>query len=641
MDYYPTLQRYRGSQESLYGSTTLYGSNLFGSSILYGSTKSNRFSPRQKSSGFFSSDDSLYKAELKKLTIPRISIEPEPSFNLEVTDFSEPEPKDSTYIIEESLLDYPKLDLLDVKNKKKGKSGPVHHLSGSNTNKISLEINDIPFIDSEFRNNDDNDEEKCDESKFENLLISQELSSSQSSINSSVGGNQELALDLTLVDTEYMPSKPRCWKSPDQVRLGYVKSITQQFEDIFSNRTVAAASSVPELRETAEEVKKKSNSEENLTNKLSETERLEVFKLLQDWSTFGSDAPKSNVSINISIHQENQIIHQNVGNVDCVDKPKLKEKYRSEPNISKMDKDDLTPNKYKSDSELSKIISETFNSHTHKCDFKNCIFNIDTLKNETEITPTDDFTEDKSMIESSEKEKLGNVHKKGILKNPVVENIFNNDVNSQNEKPFNGQLVKSDSLDNIKRCKKKYTARVYSTSSSDVRKFPESYIVTRKKKVFDSNEKIQICNCLDCRYQDAARRQRQRASLPINSFQLQLQPADKLENPVPKPTPRIVFIQRKDQLLKTWKSCNDIYVDKRRAVKKCCRYAKRTCPVLKNSCPMKRDCKSCADIYNNNMERTKSVQCPSVGFADKIGSDKCCMIIIFITFDYYLQVFSR
>lgn len=596
----------------MYGSTTLYGSNVFGSSILYGSTKSNIFSPRQKSSGFFSSDDSLYKAELKKLTIPRISIEP--SFNLEVTDFSEPEPRDSTYIIEERLLDYPKLDLLDVKNKKKGKNGPVQYLTGSNTDKISLEINDIPFIDSEFRNNDEGDE-KCDESKFENLLISQELSSSQSSINSSIGGNQELALNLTLVDTEYRPSKPRCWKSPDQVRLGYVKSITQQFEDIFSDRTVTATSSVPELRETVDDLEKKSksNSEEDLSNKLSETERLEVFKLLQDWSTFGSDAPKSNVAINISIYQENKINIQNVAT--SVDKPKLKEKFRSEPNISEMGKDDLTPNKYKSDSELSKIITETFNSHTHKCDFKNCIFNIDTLKN-NETTPT----EDKSMIESPEKEKL--IHKKGILKNSVVENIFNNnnEVNSE-EKPFNGQLVKCDSLDNINRCKKKYTARVYSTSTGDVRKFPESYIVTRKKKTFDSNEKIQICNCLDCRYQDAARRQRQRASLPINSFQLQLQPV------TPKPAPRIVFIQRKNQLPKTWKSCNDIHaVDKRIAVKKCCRYAKRTCPVFKNSCHLKRDCKSCADIYDNSLERTKSIECPSVSvaFADNLGSDECC-----------------
>lgn len=632
------MHRFRDSQDSL----------------LHGSVKYNIFSPRQKSSGFFASDDSLYKAELKKLTIPRISIEAEPSFNLEITDFSEPYPK-NTYIIDESFTEYPKLDLLEVKSLRKNKSGPVNQLGSNNLMpRLSVEINDIPYIDSDIRNNAD-DTEKCDEMKNGNNLLSQELSSSQSSINSSNAGNQELTLDLTLFDTDDAPEKPRCWKSPDQVRLGYVKTVARHFDDIFCNRNVAAAQSVPELREINKPIQKKSTSEDNLSNKLSETERLEVFKLLQDWSTFGSDAPKSDSTIskaiikqkneNVISNNDEKQIEEDESNINLT----TERKYQSETNISR-ENQNVTPessNKFKSESEISKLVSDSTDWYAHKCQFKNCIFNIDSITNinnmesapHTEEIPKEEI--EKSVHEENEKkEKLKSVSAiKGILKN-TTENITNtvtekdfNDfkifVNAL--KPFNGQLVRCDSLDNITRCRKKFTARVY--SATDVRKFPESYIVTRRTKKFNSEEDIKICNCLECKNQDAARRQR--SSLPSNVLD---SIADK---PTVKTSPKIVFLHRKVKP-KTWKSCSDILGKRKPTVKKCCRYAKRTCPVLKNSAYLTRNIKSCTDI-NNDTTQNKVNLCPATTiYQDNLGSEiYCCMITqCFITFDYFQMVFS-
>lgn len=440
---------------------------------------------------------------------------------------------------ENDSYDYPKINLLDVKDIKKNKT---QQIVGTNNVVNSLEVNDIPFIDS-----DKNVEEieKGDCSEKENLLINQhELSSSQSSINSSNAGAQELTLDLTLFDDE-TPVKRKCWKSPDQVRLGYVKTVAKHFEGISGSRIVIAQS-VSELRNVSK-ISKKNQSTDDLNDKLSETERLEIFKQLQDWSVFGTNALETN---NIGTAFNNMI--QNEIKTDLKQR-----KYKSESNIS----EPIVPDKTKS---YSEPYLADFDSH--KCSFKNCIF----------------------KLKPDEEPPTAGKPLKGILKN-VDENLKIIDPTPQ-QKPFNCRLVKCDSLDSINRCQKMYRTHVYPIT--EFKKFPESYIVTKKSnnsKKYASETNLFFCNCLECRRRDMIKK-----GIITDSCDSEKTPkTDRI-------APKIVFLHKKAP--KPWKSCSDIVHKKK--LKKCCRYAKRTCPVLKTSDTTLRDSKSCNSITEDIFDET-------------------------------------
>lgn len=222
--------------------------------------------PKPMNQVFFSSDDSLYKSEVRKLAIPKIEIQDEddnrkqehPVFELKVTDFSEPSPRDVT----ESWI------------QEKEKTAPG----------ILKKLTKPPSL--------------------------QDLSSSTSSVNSGV---HESNLDLSVLD----PDTPlKHWKSPDEIRKGHVKELARHFEHVSALKT-------NRFRD------RKYRSEEKLTD----FERLELLKLLREWSIQGSES-KAELSLRIT-----------------------RKKSVSEPDLS-----------HKSD-------------FWHRCEFKNCIFNEET-KNE-------------------------------------------------------------------------------------------------------------------------------------------------------------------------------------------------------------------------------------------------------------------
>lgn len=420
----------------------------------------------------------------------------------------------------------------------------------------------------------------------------QELSSSQSSINSSNGGLQELTLDLTLAESE-TPVKRKIWKSPDQVRLGYVKTLAKHFDNMSHPHSISSAQSYPELR-FPNKTEKKVLSAEDLKDKLSETERLQILKQLQDWSTFGSDAKSSN--IDLKLKTETAEI-----------KPALeKNKYNSEINISNKTVDSLSPkNKSKSEPYLLK---DDFDSH--KCSFKNCIFKLKPDEPESiNIAPAL-----KSILKHSEDKNIVVEQNKNI--------VARKDKNIHDQKPFNCSLVRCDSLDSINKCQKIYTAHVYPVAQ--IKKFPESYIVTRKSnnKKYASESNLQFCNCLECRRQEMIKKGiiANEDSQKINSLDQENRTpsvnkisSDAEENKEKKDTsnmelaqlnaPKIVYLHKKNRS-KTWKSCSDI-MNKKKAVKKCCRYAKKTCPILKISSAVLRDSKSCTSIVEDIFESPK------------------------------------
>lgn len=419
---------------------------------------------------------------------------------------------------------------------------------GTIANKLSIELNDIPYIDSD-RNIDD---EKIDCSEKENLLINQELSSSQSSINSSNAGAQELTLDLTLSEIE-TPVKRKLWKSPDQVRSGYVKTIAKHFEGIAGN--ISGAQSVPDLSKN-EKLYKKSKSSEDINDKLTEEEAVVIFQQLQEWSTFGSSA-KTTLMIDLTRR-------------DAL----LERKFKSEMDLSQKS---LSPeNKSKSESYLLK---DDFDSHN--CSFKNCIFK---LKPDEEV--------------KSETKNL-----KGILKNTEeVKEYLNEGEKIVKQKPFNCTLVRCDSLDSINKCQKIYKTHLFPIK--EFKKFPESYIVTkRSNKKYASELNLQFCNCMECKRIDMANRGVLIQNLAVKKLETPSPVRRKLTSPKrsPKKIPKIVYVHKKIRP-KTWKSCSDI-VHKRK-VKKCCKFAKKTCPILKISDPVLRDTKSCASIVEDMFDST-------------------------------------
>ncbi|KAJ8917520.1 hypothetical protein NQ315_005569 [Exocentrus adspersus] len=537
MDY--TFYDYtRGSQESLY------------------SPKGYRiFTPpaaKPQNNVFFNSDDSLFKSEKRKFTIPRIEIvSDEPIFSLQVTDFSEPSPKNITLTYDETGTSM-KQDKVEDFYKPVNKSWKDKANNFVQQKSYSIEVNDTSFYNDEF--NDTDKFLKTSGRKYKQHRLSstslQDLSSSTSSINSCV---HESNLDLSQLDPD-TPVRHKNWKSPYEIRHGKVKDLADQFDN--------KAISVPTLnKKKYAKSRSKSVSEERLNDKLTEYERLEILKLLHDWSLNGSDS-KSDFSMNLSTVKTRECVEKE--NIETPEKSNLKRhsvKFSSEPDLSpKSTQKNKNTGKYNSESD----ISGRGDSFSHKCEFRNCIFNIDFL-------PTEGTKIQDSKLENST---LNAPKLKGILKNSkecldeveCLNNITNlrkskhynrrfSEVIETN-KCFNSQLVRCDSLEILTDLQKK---------SKGHKKFPDSYIVTRRNSA--------------------------RTSVVKNN-----------ENNNAPRSPKILLI-RKKCLPKTWKSCSDIKTKK--TVRKCCRYAKKSCPVLKNcgdSPKTARKAKSCASIERDNFD---------------------------------------
>ncbi|KAI4465248.1 afadin [Holotrichia oblita] len=272
-----------GSQESLYGG---HHYRMYTPPIT-----------KPKNNVFFNSDDNLYRTETRQLAIPRIQIDCEPEFKLQITDFSEPYPRDVTFEYEDEFKplglssDYNDYDIPSPTKPIelwKDKSS-----SFSKQKSYSLDVKDESFIDMEHCSDSDAYLTISNNSKKLKQLSSslQDLSSSTSSINSVI---HESNLDLSQLDS---PIKQRNWKSPDEIRHGYVKSLARQFECAFDRkRIIPCAVSVPnltKLRDNEDENKidkhKRYRSATQLTTKLSEYERDMLQRLLQDWSIRGSE----------------------------------------------------------------------------------------------------------------------------------------------------------------------------------------------------------------------------------------------------------------------------------------------------------------------------------------------------------------
>lgn len=342
---------------------------------------------------FFNSDDSLYKAELRKLTIPRIEIQPiEPEFKFQITDFSEPDPKDVTFEYEKDNA----LKFGIAVEDKKPKNKPSSPMQKS----FSLDVNEIPFIDIEHVQDEDQylniNGKKLRHQKFSSSL--QDISSSTSSITSVI---HESNLDLSQLD---MPVRQKNWKSPDEIRQGHVKALTKHFEGIFvKKRNVSFTQSVPNLTE-CEEVneKMKSYSEENLDGKLSEYERLELKKLLHDWSTLGSNAG-DNLDLKNFFQKDKSFAELNL-------------KSSKSKSYSKYYKTNLEYSNFKAyfniedDSGLSSKLnfeSSKLNSSDSKINFENSKLNFEDYKLNFEDTKLN-FEDSKLIYDNSKSPKFSN-----------------------------------------------------------------------------------------------------------------------------------------------------------------------------------------------------------------------------------------
>lgn len=528
----PIFYRYQGSQESLNSEVNYF------------------YTPpvvKTRNQVFFNSDDSLYKSELRKLTIPRIEIQSdEPVFNLRVTDFSEPLPRDVTAECEGAYLN--SNEFVANKSWKNKTSNYVQHKS------YSLDVTEIPSIEIQLVGDNDVPVSENTNKLTKPLMYSslQDLSSSTSSVNSVV---HESNLDLSAID----PDTPvKHWRSPSEIRKGHVKALARQFEDVFADRQGNSNSgSVPDLNK-CEGSKIKFRSQEKLnTDRLTDFERLEVLKLLRDWSIHGSEA-KSDFSLKITSCEINT-------------KNDLSVKRRTEKSRSESD---LSPiSVVKSGAIFNKKFRSESNVNTndvpdadfwHKCSFRNCIFNDEHKSSETNNVASE------------------RPQPKGILKHrESLNNISNNQhrLLQRNDrrhseiiesKTYTEQLVRCDSLE----CLTHLTKRKQSTLK-EVKKFPESYIITRRNSTTDQNQKNVDTSC---KY----------------------------------PTRFIVY--RKKSVPKPWKSCSDIK-SKPKIVKKCCKYAKRSCPIYRRSSTdnSPRKTRSCLSITGGDVAQTDTVRDFQVG----------------------------
>lgn len=533
---------------------------------LYSSHSYRIFTPpatKPKNNIFFNSDDSLFKSEKHRFTIPRIEIvSDEPEFNLQVTDFSEPSPKNVTLTYDETGINMKpeKVEEFSSKPSKKNWKDKANNFVQQKS--YSIEVNDTCWDIDDINEGDkflSIGARKCRQQKMASTSL-QDLSSSTSSVNSCV---HESNLDLSQIDSDILMKHKR-WRSPYEMRLGKVKDLADQYED--------KATSIPMLsKKKFATSRSKSVSEEALSGKLTEYERLEIVKLLYDWSLNGSE---SKSEFNLKLSTDCYGSHHNKGeylekaSLEQSEKTSLKRskvKFSSEPNLSPNGSDNslIVIAKFRSDNSLSQNVNlDQFN---HKCQYRNCIFNIDFVPKHG--------TKPEDSVDDNAKQKL-----KGILKpaKDVIEEVecLNNITNLQKKpkyrrrfseiievKPFNSQLVRCDSLERLTDINRKH------------KKFPESYIVTRRNSTRKQNAKND-------------------------------------ENVVKSPK---IMMMRRRYLPKTWKSCSDIKT--RKTVRKCCKNAKVTCPVSRDSPKASRKTQSCACIerernpQNTVQEGTISQRC--------------------------------
>lgn len=526
MDYYAYNYPY-GSRESLYNQSYRI------------------FTPpatKPKNNVFFHSDDSLFKSEKHRFTIPRIEIvSDEPVFNLQVTDFSEPSPKNVTLTYDETGINMKPEQIEECCAKPSNKNWKDKTNNFVQQKSYSIEVNDASWDISDINERDKFLSIGARKSRQQRLASTslQELSSSTSSVSSCV---HESNLDLSQLDPD-TPLKHKTWRSPYEIRLGKVKDLANQFEN--------KAISVPVLnKKICAKSRSKSVSEEKLNDKLTEFERSEVLKLLQDWSLNGSES-KSELNLNLSlenIDKESKTCEfTEKASLEHSEKSNLRRSrvtFCSEPNLSpkQCENNLIVIAKFRSDNSLNQNVNlDQFN---HKCQYRNCIFNIDFVAKSG--------TKQEHLIDDNAKQKLKGIRK---LKNTSDEvECLNNITNLQKKpkyirrfseiietKPFNSHLVRCDSLERLTDINQKH------------KKFPDAYIVSRKNNT--------------------------RKYAPKNDENIK--------------SPKIVVMRRKC-LPKTWKSCSDIKT--RKTIRKCCRNAKVTCPVSRDSPKVSRKTMSCACI---------------------------------------------
>lgn len=488
----PTFYRYQGSQESLNSEANYF------------------YTPpvvRPKNQVFFNSDDSLYKSELRKLTIPRIEIQSdEPVFNLRVTDFSEPSPRDVTAECEGAYLNNNE-SFVASKSWRNKTSSYVQHKS------YSLDVTEIPSIEIQLVGDNDVPVPDNTNKLSKPLMYSslQDLSSSTSSVNSGV---HESNLDLSALD----PDTPvKHWKSPSEIRKGHVKALAKQFEDAFAERqNVSGSSSVPDLNQ-CDKTKVKFRSQEKLDDRLTDYERLEILKLLRDWSIHGSEA-KTDFTLKITSCEINT-------------KKESSLKQRPEKSLSETD---LSP---KTRAKTGAIFSKKFKSENsmntkdvpdadfwHNCNFRNCIFNADYKSGTNDVSS--EKPKPKSILKN--RESLNNVANR---QHRILQKGDRRHSEIIESRTYSEQLARCDSLECLTNLRKR-------------KKFPESYIITRRNST--NNQKQKNGAEAHCKY----------------------------------PTKVVVF--RKKYAPKSWKSCSDIKC-KQKVVRKCCKNAKKTCPVYRCS----------------------------------------------------------
>ncbi|XP_060518746.1 uncharacterized protein LOC132697342 isoform X2 [Cylas formicarius] len=469
---------------------------------------------------FFSSDDSLFKTEKRKFVIPRIEIQTdEPKFSLQVTDFSEPAPKNVTLSYDETGQSM-RTEKVEAFHPNRAKSRAYEFAQQKSfsidTNRSCCDIDKIGVADKFL---------SIGTKKFGQQRATSssmiDLSSSNSSINS---GIYESNLDLSQID----PDTPiKHWKSPFEIR--HAKDLAKENK----------ATSVPMLNKRHYfSNRSKSVSEERLGDKLTEYERLEILKLLHDWSLNGSES-KSDFNISLARSKSSE-------NVNECGTTLKDNKFLSEPNLQTLSNVNSTlekPARFNSDSSI----------FTHQCQFKNCIFNDGTKSEDLPAISTPSEKPNLKSILKNSREKLDDVkclsNITNIPKSPKLapkDRRFSEVI--ETKKPFNSDLVRCDSLERL-------------TQQADRhKKFPESYIVVRKT---------------------GSRNQKYKNN----------------ENSSRPKSPKVILM-RKKCMPKTWKSCSDIKCKK--TVKKCCRLAKKSCPVSKSfaecSPEAARKAQSCASI---------------------------------------------
>ncbi|XP_025829531.1 afadin isoform X10 [Agrilus planipennis] len=421
---------------------------------------------KPKSNVFFNSDDSLYKAELTKLVVPRIHVEQAPEISVEVTDFSEPVPK----TIEIGTFSAHSVPVREPRSQRSlsldrtEKCLANYGIFGGSASNL-LRVGGKRF-----------------NSQYRISSSLQELSSSTSSMSSNI---HESNLDLTQID----PNTPiKRWKSPDYVREGHVKVLAKHFEHVMAKRhSFGSSSSFPQLNDDILSKPKSFSAERLDDNKLNDYERREVLKVLYDWSISGSDSKtgirlclkkvdKKNSETSLAVNEDESFSTRN--KVPCV-------KFKSESDLSpKITKADI--NKHSSEKNLTKISDDSF---YHECSFDNCIFN---KKFRTETVGTN-FNSNKTTVPASKSfpptKKL-----KGILK-VNRDQLFNAHINHKTDRPignrrhsdtvplpFMNHLVRFGSLEKLSQDKSKTWTRS--------KKFPESYIVRRPKNDKLCTEKL-------------------------------------------------------------------------------------------------------------------------------------------------------